>query len=116
MSQYLLSVFHEPGVHAAGTAYEDTEAMRDAMERVAAFNDELVAGGRMAFACGLTEPEAAVQVDGEGAVTEGPRVTDAAQLGGFWVVEAESDDEALEIARRGSAACGQRLEVRKLQG
>jgi hypothetical protein len=36
-------------------------------------------------------------------------------MGGFWVVEAPDLDAALEIARRGSAACLGPVEVRPFQ-
>ena len=57
-------------------------------------------------------------VDATGAdvlVTDGPFVETKEQLGGFWVVEAPDLDAALEIARRGSAACRGAVEVRPLQ-
>lgn len=52
-----------------------------------------------------------------GARRQGPVVAGApVELGGFWIVEAENDEAAYATAERGQAACGQRLEVRRLQG
>jgi len=36
-------------------------------------------------------------------------------LGGFWIVQADDLDEALDLARRGSQACGGPVEVRPFQ-
>ncbi|TFI26366.1 hypothetical protein E4A41_13120, partial [Micrococcus endophyticus] len=54
MSQYLISVWHAPGVHAAGTAYESEDQMRLAFERVASFNARLEESGALVGAGGLT--------------------------------------------------------------
>ncbi len=117
MAQYLLSVFHEPGVHAAGEAYESEEDMQAAFAAVGAFNEKLQSSGAFVFACGLTPPEQAVVVTPGGGQTDGPFATDApAYVGGFWVVEAPDDAAAHALAVEGAAACGQRLEVRRLQG
>ena len=127
MSQYFLSVWHAPGVHAAGTAYESEEQMQAAFARVGEFNVALVDSGAFVTAGGLTPPEEAVTVDataassadeaaasGEvsgGTLAEGPML-----LGGYWVLEAEDDDAARVWAARASYACGQRVELRRLAG
>lgn len=117
MAQYLLSVFHEPGVHAAGTAYQSEEDMQAAFARVGAFNEGLQTSGAFVFACGLTPPEQAVTIAPDGARRQGPFAPDApAFTGGFWVVEATDDAAAFALGAEGAAACGQRVEVRPLQG
>jgi hypothetical protein len=37
-------------------------------------------------------------------------------LGGFWVVEAEDDEAAEALAIEGAQACGNAVEIRRLQG
>ena len=37
-------------------------------------------------------------------------------MGGFWVVEATDDEEAVALATEAQAACGNVIEVRPLQG
>lgn len=119
MTQYMLSVFHDAGVQDAGDAYQDEESMQAAFAAVAEFNESLESTNQLVFACGLMPPESASVVDGTQTPPKndsGPLQTSGAALGGFWVIDAASDQEALDIAARGSAACGQRLEVRPLQG
>lgn len=115
MAQFLLTVFHDPGVHAAGAAYASEEDMQQAFARVAEFNSQLQASGQFVYACGLTPPESAFRISPEGTRTEGPAGS-GSFVGGFWVIEASSTSEAEHIASRGAAACGQPLEVRQLQG
>ena len=113
MTQYLLAVHH-----AEGDPYPSGEEMQQAFADTAAFNQELISDGTWVFGGGLTEPSDATVVDatkGEMVVTDGPFAETKEQLGGFWVVEASDLDAALEVARRGSAACRQPVEVRPFQ-
>lgn len=127
MSQYLISVWHAPGVHAAGTAYESEDQMRLAFERVASFNARLEESGALVGAGGLTAPEEAVVVDATAAqgpeevaaqrrIAEGTASSEGAQLGGFWIVEAPDEAAARTLAGEASYACGQPVELRRLQG
>ena len=74
--------------------------------------------GSWVFGGGLTEPERRHRRRRHQArvvITDGPFAETKEQLGGFWVVEAPDLDAALELARRGSAACRQPVEVRPFQ-
>lgn len=115
MPQYFLAVLHDAGVQASSTAYADEAAMEEAFAKVGAFNDSL--GARMVAAGGLVAPEDAAVVAPDGTRTPGPADPGATKpLGGFWIIEAEDDGDALATAARGAQACGQQLEVRRLQG
>ena len=116
MTQYLLSVHHD------GT--EDLENMsRDDMQRlykqVDAFNTDLQKSGSWVFAGGLQPISDTKVVDATGeqpVTTDGPFSESKEYLGGFWVIEATDLDAALDVARRGSAACEGKVEVRPFQG
>jgi hypothetical protein len=113
MTQYLLAVHH-----AEGTSYGSDEEMQQAFADTDAFNKELVSDGTWVFGGGLTEPSDATVVDGrqgDAVITDGPFAETKEQLGGFWVIEAPDLAAAHEIARRGSAACRQPVEVRPFQ-
>jgi hypothetical protein len=75
-----------------------------------AIHEELAASGELIAAEGLTGPEAAkiVTHDGVGApvVTDGPFPEAKEFLAGYWLVDVESEDRAIEIAARTSAAPG----------
>ena len=73
----------------------------------------------LVFAGGLHPPTTATVVDGTGTdvvMTDGPYSESKEQIGGFWVVEAADLDAALDLAARGSKACGGRVEVRPFHG
>jgi hypothetical protein len=113
MTQYLLSVWHAEG---------DPTPPEDEVQRmyaaVGAFNQQIRDEGSWVFAGGLHPPTTATVVDGTGSevvTTDGPFSESKEQIGGFWVVEAPDLDAALDIAARGSSACGGRVEVRPFQ-
>lgn len=116
MSRYLLAVSHEPGVHAAGAAYQSEEDLQTAFARVGAFNESLQRSGAFVDACGLEAPETATIVRAGAAPAPGPLNDAGWQLGGFWVVEAGDDDAARQLAQQAAEACGQTIELRKMQG
>jgi hypothetical protein len=114
MTQYLLSV-HDP---KDGRPQMSEPDMQKVYSQVDAFNDALRASGSWVFAGGLDDPTTATVVDASGSdvlVTDGPYAETKEQLGGFWVVEAPDLDAALELAKRGSAACEAPVEVRPFQ-
>ena len=114
MTQYMISVIHaEEGPDWVGQV-----DMQEVFEKVDAFNKDLQASGSWVFGGGLQPPSSATVVDATGQdvlVTDGPWAETKEQLGGFWVVEAPDLDAALEIAKRGSAACLGAVEVRPFQ-
>ncbi len=114
MTQYLLSVHHDYDT----VADVSDEEMQRAFAQVDTFNNELRSSGSWVFAGGLEPPTTATVVDATGTdsvTTDGPYAEAKEHLGGFWVVEAPDLDAALEIARRGSAACMGPVEVRPFQ-
>jgi hypothetical protein len=88
-------------------APEDLKASGEAMM---AIHQELTARGELVGAEGLTEREAAkiVTHDGVGppVVTDGPFPEAKEFLAGYWLVDVESEERAIEIAARTSAAPG----------
>ena len=48
--------------------------------------------------------------------TDGPYLESKEHIGGFWIIEAADEDEALAWAERGAVACGGDVEVRPFQG
>jgi hypothetical protein len=84
-----------------------------------AFNDRLRADGRWVFAGGLTAPEHATVTDNRGAAptfTDGPFVESKEFLAGFWVIEVDDLDVALELSAGASRACNRKVEVRPFDG
>lgn len=113
MTQYLFSVIHD---YVNNPPIADPEKDADVYARVGAFNDSIAE--KIVFAGGLHGPESATSVairDGQAIVTDGPYVESKEAIGGFWVINAADLDEAIELAKRATAACGVPVEVRPFQ-
>ena len=120
MTQYLLSVWMTEGVEP----YATDEEMQQAFADVDKFNQEIQASGHWVFAGGLHPANTATVVradKGAGGevssvvTTDGPFAETKEQIGGFWVITADTDDEARELARRASVACELPVELRPFQ-
>jgi hypothetical protein len=103
----LMNYTPDPGVPPTEWAPEDLKASGEAMMAIHA---ELSARGELVGAEGLTGREAAkiVTHDGVGApvVTDGPFPESKEFLAGYWLIDVESEERAIEIAARTSAAPG----------
>lgn len=115
MAQYMISVWHED-------EYELDFSGPDAQRQVAQveqFNARLMDAGAFVFAAGL-HPLSSAQVlrpDGADVVTtDGPFVESKEHIGGFWIIEASSIEDAQGWASRAAAACEGPVELRPLQG
>lgn len=112
MAEYLLSV------HGS-----ESDPIPDNIEKlyaaVDAFNKDVQASGAWVFGGGLNPASTATVIDatgnGDPVITDGPYLESKEHLGGFWIVDVPDLDAALELARRGSAACQGRVEVRPFQ-
>jgi len=110
MARYLVAIHHPDGY--APAVVED-----DAMRReIDALNEEMVAAGIRVFVGGLTPVGDAralrMQPDGKVVVTDGPYLATGEHIGGFWVLELASLDEAVAWGRKAVAACRAPVEVR----
>jgi len=82
------------------------------------FNEELAQAGVLLALDGLTQPEDAVRVRfaGDGpSITDGPFTEAKELIGGYWIIQASSQEEAVEWAGRCPAADGDMIEVRQIQ-
>jgi hypothetical protein len=110
MTQYLVAIHHPDNYDPA--AMEDEAMHRD----IDVLNDEMVAAGVRIFVGGLRPASNArsirAQADGKLSITDGPYLETKEHIGGFWVLEAQSLDEALEWGRKAAIACRAPVEVR----
>jgi hypothetical protein len=87
-----------------------------AMDDITALNKEMVAKGVRVFVGGMAPVSEAVSVrtksPGSTVVTDGPYMESKEHIGGFWVLECASRDEAIEWGRRAAIACRAPVEVR----
>lgn len=80
-----------------------------------AYDKELMAQGHFIAAEALQSPSTAVSIrftSGSPSVTDGPYTTASENIGGFILIEAQSRDEAIEIAKKIPVARYGGVEVR----
>ncbi len=104
--QFLISVIDDGTGRA--TATEDA-----AIDR---FNSKLQESGQWLFAGGLGEPAGVIDNRGDSpVVTDGPFVESKEYLAGFWIITADSVEEAMALGTEASKACHRKIEVRPFQ-
>jgi hypothetical protein len=94
---------------------EDWQPSQDAIEAMSKYNEELTRAGVLLALDGLQAPSKGARVsfrDGESTVTDGPFTESTEQIGGYWLIQAKSRDEAIEWATRCPGFDGDVIEVR----
>mgnify|MGYP000084133819 CR=1 FL=1 len=89
------------------------------MKAVDEFNDKLEANDHWVFACGLADPKGATVFDNRadaGIKIAAPVNNTTEFQSGFWIISAESREQAEALAAEGSKACNRKVEVRSLLG
>jgi hypothetical protein len=89
-------------------------ATGDDMAKIDHFNQMLRDNGHWITAAGISGPENAILIDNRGRleIQSGSLCDGSDFYSGFWLVETDSPEAALEIAKQGSAACNRRVELR----
>lgn len=89
----------------------------DAVEKMTRYNRALVDAGVLLSADGLQGPDQGFRVRYRGGVptvTDGPFAEAREIIGGYWMIQVSSPEEAREWARRIPAADGDMVEVRRV--
>ncbi len=109
MSQYLVAIHHPDDFDPAR---ESQETRND----ITALNVEMRSAGVRVFAGGLSSAHDAksirVRPDQKLLVTDGPYLETKEHIGGFWILECASLDDALAWGRKAAIACRAPVEVR----
>lgn len=107
--QYWVSI-HRPDGYDASV---ETEQMAKEIDAV---NDEMVAAGVRVFVGGLQPTERAFSIvlepNGETSVSPGKYMKSNEFVGGFWVLEVATPEEAVEWGKKAAKACQANVEVR----
>lgn len=97
---------------------EQWEPTPAAVEAMAAFNEQLARAGALLALDGLHPLSRGARVrfsGGTSAVLDGPFAEAKEVIGGYWIIQARTLDEAVEWARRVPAGEGDQIEVRQVQ-
>lgn len=90
-----------------------------AMEEMTQFNESLKAAGVLKSVNGLTPPASGVRIafgSGQPTSRHGPFVDTTETVGGYWILELESQQEAIDWAMKCPALPGDTIEVRQIAG
>ena len=104
-----------PGGYA--TAAPDTMPSAEAVAAMMKYNEELKKAGVLLALEGLHPPSSGARVSfkgGKPAVTDGPFAEVKEVLGGYWMIDVRSREEAIEWARRCPAATDDVIEIRQV--
>ncbi len=87
------------------------------LKKMGRYNDELRKAGVLLTLDGLTPPSAGARVSFKGGkpkVTDGPFTESKEVIGGFWMIQVKSQEEAIEWAKRCPAEPGDVIEIRRV--
>jgi len=100
------------------TAGPELELPVDGVEKMMAFNQSMVDAGILRGAEGLHPPATGKRVSfagGKPLITDGPFAEAKEALGGFWIIEVASLDDAVAWAARCPAQENEVIEIRRIQ-
>ncbi len=115
MSHYLLSVHTSAD---APPAHMSDDVMRDYAARIDALEAEMREASALVFSGRLNGPDTASVIrarNGTVVATDGPFLESKEAIGGFYIIEAPSPDEAKEWATKTAAVVGMPIELRPFQ-
>jgi hypothetical protein len=126
MTRYLVLTKYDEGLDTPPMTEWGPDDITSLLEYLRALNQELIESGELVEGVSLTGPEAARIVVSDGGppvVTDGPFPEVKELLAGYQVIDVESEERAIEIAAKVSAApgpggkpMGQRIELRPVLG
>jgi hypothetical protein len=115
--KYLILIYSNPRSRAVWEGLTDAQRAEGYAE-YAVLNDELAASGEMIAAEALADPSQAKRVSVHGGKTitsDGPFAEVKEHLAGFFLVESETLDRAIELAARIPEAAYDLVEVRPVR-
>jgi hypothetical protein len=108
---------YQPATPAAERAGEGFAPPAEAVAEMMKFNEELAKAGALIALEGLHPVGKGARVafaNGKTAVTDGPYIESKEVVGGYWLIQTKSKQEAVDWARRCPAASGDVIELRQV--
>jgi hypothetical protein len=97
------------------TAAPDRMPDPDAVRKMMKYNEDLANAGVLLSLEGLKPPSAGVRISYDGPapkVTDGPFAEAKECIGGYWMIQVKSKEEAIEWAKRAPMSRGEIIELR----
>ena len=111
--RFMMMVMPRGYESSAPDAVPSAEALAKMME----YNKSLQQAGVLLALDGLLPPSTGARIsfsDGKATVTDGPFVEAKEVIGGYWIIQVRSREEAIEWARRAPMANNEIIEVRQI--
>lgn len=99
------------------SAAPDAMPSTEAVAKMAEYNKSLQQAGVLLSLDGLFPPSTGARIsysDGKATVTDGPFAEAKEVIGGYWIIQARSREEAIEWARRAPMSNNEIIEVRQI--
>src|SRR5271170_1426424 len=99
------------------SAAPDAVPSIEAVARMAEYNKTLQQAGVLLALDGLFPPSTGARIsysDGKATVTDGPFPESKEVIGGYWIIQARSREEAIEWAKRAPMCGNEIIEVRRI--
>lgn len=99
------------------SAASDTMPNPEAVAKMQEYNQSLQKAGVLLALDGLFPPSTGARIsysDGKATVTDGPFAEAKEAIGGYWIIQAGSREEAIEWARRAPMSNNEIIEVRRI--
>jgi|SRR5919109_2473271 hypothetical protein len=106
-----------PEVYRDAKTGTDFRPSADAVAAMMKYNQALKNAGALLSLDGLHPPTVAARVSFKGGnpkITDGPFAEAKEVVGGYWIIDVKSRDEAIDWARRCPAAEGDVIEIRQI--
>ena len=112
--KYLILIYHNPGTREIWESFSEAE-QAEGLAVYRALNEELAASGELVATEALADAgmgKAVTVRDGQTVTSDGPFAEAKEQLAGFYLVDCDSMERAIEIAARIPEASDATIEVR----
>lgn len=112
---FMIPKGYQPETPAEEQAGEGFAPPADAIEAMTKFNEKLAKAGALISLDGLHPMAKGARVSFKGentSVTDGPFIEAKEVIGGYWMIDVNSKDEAIEWARKCPAEEGDVIEIR----
>ncbi len=114
---FMIPKVYQPDTPPAERAGKGFAPPAEAVAKMMKFNEELAKAGALIALDGLQPGFKGARVKfagGKTKVTDGPYIEAKEVIGGYWMIEVKSKEEAVEWARKCPAADGDVIEVRQV--
>jgi len=114
---FMIPRVYQPDAPPGQRAGEGFTPPAEAVAKMMKFNEELTRAGALVALDGLLPNSKGARVafsGGKQIVTDGPFIETNEVIGGYWIIQTKSKEEAVDWAKRCPAAEGDIIEVRQI--